>query len=39
MPKNVLGKENIGRLSFYTEGNQGKIKGWRIKLDEMIDNC
>ena len=30
--QNMFGRENIGRLSIYIKGKQGKTKDWRIKL-------
>ena len=36
--QNMFGRENIGGLSIYTEGNQGKTKGWQIRLGELISN-
>ena len=33
----MFGRENIGKLNLYTEGNQGTIKGWRIKFWWRID--
>ena len=32
----MFSRENIGDLSLYTEGNQGKTKSWRIKSEKLI---